>query len=150
PGSVTRRAGKPVGRNTDRWETGEIMTSRPTPDTDSDVSERDVLRGRASALSEDGIDDAGFLDDAEDSVDGEQLERAERAAFRRVQGLYTVLADITGVAYRQLRLERVALASVWSDGTAGDAENSLREIAALAETAGALVLEGVIHRRVTP
>jgi len=61
--------------------------------------------------------------------DGDQLEREERAALRRVAGLSTELEDITEVEYRQLRLERVVLASVWSEGTAEDAENSLRELA---------------------
>jgi GTP-binding protein HflX len=35
------------------------------------------------------------------------------------------------------------LASVWCEGTAEDAENSLRELAALAETAGSEVLAGL-------
>src|SRR5690606_8311449 len=58
--------------------------------------------------------------------------------------------DITEVEYRQLRLERVVLAGVWSEGTAEEAENSLRELAALAETAGSQVLDGVIQRRQRP
>ena len=82
--------------------------------------------------------------------DGDQLEREERAALRRVQGLSTELEDITEVEYRQLRLERVVLAAVWTEGTADDAENSIRELAALAETAGSTVLEGVIQRRQKP
>ena len=60
----------------------------------------------------------------------------ERAALRRVRGLRrTELEDITEVEYRQLRLNGV-VASVWSEGTLEDAENSMRELAALAETAG--------------
>ncbi|MGK5530220.1 GTPase HflX [Streptomyces sp. URMC 129] len=79
--------------------------------------------------------------------DGEQFDRDERAALRRVVGLSTELEDVTEVEYRQLRLERVVLVGVWTSGTAQDAENSLAELAALAETAGALVLDGVIQRR---
>src|SRR6478609_5199181 len=82
--------------------------------------------------------------------DGDQLDREERAALRRVQGLSTELEDITEVEYRQLRLERVVLAGVWTEGTADDAENSIRELAALAETAGSTVLEGVVQRRQKP
>jgi len=67
-----------------------------------------------------------------------------------VQGLSTELEDMTEVEYRQLRLERVVLAGVWTEGSAEDAENSLRELAALAETAGSEVLDGVIQRRATP
>ncbi|HEU4998132.1 MAG TPA: GTPase HflX, partial [Lapillicoccus sp.] len=82
--------------------------------------------------------------------DGEQLDREERAALRRVSGLSTELEDITEVEYRQLRLERVVLAGVWTEGTLEDAENSIRELAALAETAGSDVLDGVIQRRQRP
>lgn len=82
--------------------------------------------------------------------DGLQQDLEERRATRRVQGLSTELEDISEVEYRQLRLERVVLAGLWSDGTAEQAENSLRELAALAETAGSEVLDGVIQRRVKP
>ncbi|WP_374100641.1 GTPase HflX [Streptomyces sp. 7-21] len=82
--------------------------------------------------------------------DGEQFDREDRAALRRVAGLSTELADVTEVEYRQLRLERVVLAGVWTSGTVRDAENSLAELAALAETAGAIVLDGVIQRRDKP
>jgi translocation and assembly module TamB len=51
---------------------------------------------------------------------------------------------------RQVRLERVVLAGVWTQGTVRDAERSLAELARLAETAGSEVLEGVIQRRDTP
>jgi GTPase len=78
------------------------------------------------------------------------LELEERQALRRVAGLSTELHDITEVEYRQLRLERVVLVGVWTEGTITDAENSLTELAALAETAGSLVLEGLIQRRGRP
>lgn len=70
--------------------------------------------------------------------------------MRRVAGLSTELEDVTEVEYRQLRLERVVLAGLWSEGTVDDAENSLRELAALAETAGSEVLAGVVQRRLRP
>ncbi|MDN4483986.1 GTPase HflX [Demequina lignilytica] len=82
--------------------------------------------------------------------DGEQLDREERAALRRIAGLSTELEDITEVEYRQLRLEKVVLVGQWSHGTALDAEVSLRELAALAETAGSEVLDGVLQRRPHP
>jgi GTP-binding protein HflX len=78
------------------------------------------------------------------------LDLEDRSALRRVQGLSTELQDISEVEYRQLRLERVVLIGVWTTGTITDAEISLRELAALAETAGADVLEGVIQRRDKP
>src|SRR5208282_748603 len=39
---------------------------------------------------------------------------------------------------------------VWTDGSAADADASLAELAALAETAGSEVLEGLIQRRDKP
>src|SRR3954467_1215492 len=90
--------------------------------------------------------------DAPQSDDGGtgDFELEERQALRRVVGLSTELEDVTEVEYRQLRLERVVLVGVWTSGTAQDADNSLAELAALAETAGALVLDGVIQRRDKP
>ncbi|WP_139006009.1 GTPase HflX [Arthrobacter crystallopoietes] len=100
------------------------------------------VRGRAQAIS--------TLDEEHSEFDGEQQDLAERRALRRVAGLSTELEDVTEVEYRQLRLERVVLAGVWTEGTADDADNSLRELAALAETAGSEVLDGVVQRRLKP
>src|SRR5437764_15395269 len=89
-----------------------------------------------------------------DSFDDEQgtgdYELEERQALRRVAGLSTELRDVTEVEYRQLRLERVVLVGVWTTGTLTEAENSLTELARLAETAGSLVLDGLIQRRDRP
>ena len=62
----------------------------------------------------------------------------------------TELADVTEVEYRQLRLERVVLVSVWATGSEVSAENSIAELKLLAETAGSQVLEGLIQRRDRP
>ena len=115
----------------------------------------DLLAGKATALGDDDLDarewgDAAYPDDRDHERDGDQLEREERAALRRVAGLSTELEDVTEVEYRQLRLERVVLAGVWTEGTVTDAENSIRELAALAETAGSTVLDGVLQRRQRP
>jgi len=79
-----------------------------------------------------------------------ELALEDRTALRRVAGLSTELADVSEVEYRQLRLERVVLIGVWTDGSAADADASLAELAALAETAGSEVLEGMIQRRDKP
>ena len=79
-----------------------------------------------------------------------ELELEERHSLRRVAGLSTELTDITEVEYRQLRLERVVLVGVWTEGGVAEAENSLAELALLAETAGSQVLEGLIQRRGRP
>ncbi|MGA0003910.1 MAG: GTPase HflX [Candidatus Nanopelagicales bacterium] len=80
---------------------------------------------------------------------GEQ-ELQDRFALRRVAGLSTELQDITEVEYRQVRLERVVLVGVWTSGTLFEAERSMRELAQLAETAGTVVLDGMIQRRDKP
>jgi GTP-binding protein HflX len=82
-------------------------------------------------------------------LDGD-YELEERQALRRVAGLSTELEDITEVEYRQLRLERVVLVGVWTTGTLVEAQNSLVELARLAETAGSQVLAGLIQRRDRP
>jgi GTP-binding protein HflX len=83
-------------------------------------------------------------------VDGTGLELEERQALRRVAGLATELADVTEVEYRQLRLERVVLVGVWTEGTLADVESSMTELARLAETAGSEVLDGLVQRRSRP
>ncbi len=79
-----------------------------------------------------------------------ELALEDRAALRRVAGLSTELTDISEVEYRQLRLERVVLVGVWTEGTAADVDASMAELAALAETAGSEVLEGLVQRRDKP
>jgi GTPase len=78
------------------------------------------------------------------------LDLADRQALRRVAGLSTELTDVTEVEYRALRLERVVLIGVWTEGSAAQAEYSLKELALLAETAGSEVLDGLIQRRGKP
>lgn len=75
---------------------------------------------------------------------------ADRAALRRVQGLSTELTDITEVEYRKLQLERVVLVGVWASGSGEQAEESMAELARLAETAGTVVLDTLIQRRQRP
>ena len=79
-----------------------------------------------------------------------QADLQDRQALRRVAGLSTELQDISDAEYRQLRLEKVVLVGVWVEGTSQDAENSLKELSALAETAGSEVMAGLIQRRDKP
>ena len=102
-------------------------------------------------------DDAAALDkldgheklDDRDETTGE-MDLAERHALRRADGLRTELEDISEVEYRQLRLERVILVGVWTEGSVVDAENSMAELALLAETAGSEVLDALYQRRQSP
>ncbi|MDT0185830.1 GTPase HflX [Microbacterium sp. ARD31] len=132
------------------------MTDTTTPAaTDEPVDRVDRVLARAEARS--GVRVFGAAQALQDEstvaygdTDGEQWDREERAALRRVPGLSTELEDVTEVEYRQLRLENVVLVGVYPQGSTQDAENSLRELAALAETAGAVVLDGVLQRRPHP
>jgi GTPase len=91
-----------------------------------------------------------YPDFLRDTPSAGELALEDRTALRRVAGLSTELTDVSEVEYRQLRLERVVLVGVWTEGSAAQAAASLAELAALAETAGSEVLEGLIQRRDKP
>ncbi len=101
-----------------------------------------LLAESAKAAAEYDASEAGYLD-----VENSQHDLQDRQALRRVAGLSTELQDVSEAEYRQLRLEKVVLVGVWTQGTAQDAENSMKELAALAETAGSQVLDALIQRR---
>ncbi|KIF77095.1 ATP-binding protein [Streptomyces sp. 150FB] len=129
------------------------MTSSSSPSQDAQTLADDrTADPRTDSLRADALmeEDVAWSHEIDGERDGDQLDRSDRAALRRVAGLSTELEDVTEVEYRQLRLERVVLVGVWTSGSVLDAENSLAELAALAETAGALVLDGVVQRRDKP
>ncbi len=101
-----------------------------------------ILARRGTALAS--------TEDQDTRFDAGDLEREARAGTRRIQGLSTELEDISEVEYRQNRLEKVVLVGLRTEGTEEEAEVSLRELAALAETAGSQVLDAVIQRRTHP
>ena len=125
------------------WDDADAIHLDDSLDTDEDD---DFESGYADDTS---YDTSWDDDDPEELSIGAQ-ELAERHALRRVDGLRTELEDITEVEYRQLRLERVVLVGVWTDGSVTDAENSMAELALLAETAGSEVLEAIFQRRQSP
>ncbi|WP_291379383.1 GTPase HflX [Demequina sp.] len=119
----------------------ESADATPSPTSVESVIDR-VLSRAGTAVS--------ARDDAHTDYDGDQMEREFREGLRRVGSLSTELEDVSEVEYRQLRLERVVLVGQWVRGPATEAEVSLRELAALAETAGSLVLDGLLQRRAHP
>lgn len=123
-------------------------TDAPADPVERVLSRADARSGVRVFGSAQALQDASTI--AQGDTDGEQWDREERAALRRVPGLSTELEDVTEVEYRQLRLENVVLVGVHPQGEQEDAENSLRELSALAETAGAIVLDGVLQRRPHP
>ena len=97
-----------------------------------------------------------LLDQSQGAAAGERsqedwAERESRNALRHVVGLGE-MQDVSEVEYRKVRLERVVLVGVWSSatGSLAQAEESLRELAALAQTAGADVCDGVLQQRYKP
>ena len=112
---------------------------------DSDAEVDRLLQESADLAAE--FDSDIFIPDSFDST---QRDLSDRQALRRVVGLSTELTDISEAEYRKLRLERVVLVGVWTEGTIKDAENSMTELAALAETAGSEVLDALIQRRDKP
>ena len=124
------------------------------PPTPEDIVNRVLSRAGTALASTAGEHASREADD-----DG-LLEREARAGTRRVAGLSTELEDVSEVEYRRIRLERVVLvgldlprpaaSAASAPGAAQDAETSLAELAALAETAGSQVLDALIQRREHP
>ena len=117
--------------------------SRDQEPLDIDIDQ--LLRESAQVAAE--------YDESEGSAEyaeSQQQDLQDRQALRRVHGLSTELEDVNDAEYRQLRLEKVVLVGVWTEGTVQDAENSLKELRALAETAGSQVMDGLIQRRDRP
>ncbi|RNE49333.1 GTPase HflX [Corynebacterium alimapuense] len=83
-----------------------------------------------------------------------ELDLAERNAMRQGSRETTIRAeeiqDGFEVEYRKLRLEQVILVGVWTEGTSAEVEANMAELTALAETAGAEVLESLYQRRDKP
>jgi GTPase len=117
------------------------------PDFDDSETTPDDSDGWVSGYADEP--DPEEWPEEDDPTTGEQ-DLAERHALRRVVGLSTELEDISEVEYRQLRLEKVVLVGVWTDGSIEDAENSMAELALLAETAGSQVLDAIYQRRTKP
>lgn len=142
-GVPAERESQDSGQDMNPAEIQAVIDRILAKDTGAEPAAGDgLLSGRAQALS--------TLAREHGDYDGDQEDLQERRALGRVAGLSTELDDVTEVEYRQLRLERVVLAGLWSEGTLADAENSLRELAALAETAGSEVLDGLVQRRAKP
>ena len=79
---------------------------------------------------------------------------ADRNSFRSVAGATELRSedhvDIYEVEYRKLRIEQVLLVGAWTEGTVAEIEASMWELAALAKTAGAEVLDMLYQKRDKP
>jgi GTP-binding protein HflX len=120
----------------------------PTAPEPADRSDIELEPDQADDWSDWGSD--GEDNFGRDGLGQGDYDLEDRYALRRVGGLSTELEDVSEVEYRKLRLERVVLVGVWSDGTEADADNSLVELKLLAETAGSVVLDALSQRRQKP
>ena len=144
----------------DLHDTGDAHEGRDVHDVVARVLSRTGTALASTAAQHEHAD--GYRDGLDDGA----LEREARAARRRVAGLSTELEDVSEVEYRQVRLEKVVLVGLElprphgpATGAAGvsgqvcdtqDADTSLRELAALAQTAGSEVLDALIQKRDHP
>ncbi|MCU1619783.1 MAG: putative GTPase [Modestobacter sp.] len=141
-GSMTSQSPSTQGRAT--LDTMTTAPDRAVPDTDDRAGVTPATPDHSATRPA----PASHWDSPDATTGSYALE--ERGALRRIAGLSTELTDVTEVEYRQLRLERVVLVGVWTEGTVADAQRSLAELAALAETAGSLVLDALMQRRDKP
>lgn len=91
--------------------------------------------------------------DAQQPTTGE-LDLEARTSLRnltRGANIHTTeQSDGYDVEYRKLRLERVILVGVWTEGTTSEIEATMAELKALAETAGSEVVDTVYQKRDRP
>lgn len=80
------------------------------------------------------------------------LDLEDRNALRRIETEVRAeeIEDGYEVEYRKLRLEQVILVGAWTEGTTAEMEANMLELAALAETAGAEVLDMFYQKRDKP
>lgn len=90
--------------------------------------------------------------DNEPTVGDLDLEQREalRTLTRSSQVRDTEHREGYDVEYRKLRLERVVLAGVWTEGSTAEIEANMAELRALAETAGSEVTEVLYQKRDKP
>ncbi|APT88685.1 GTP-binding protein [Corynebacterium frankenforstense DSM 45800] len=138
-------------RETDHNQREELL-SQAFADNHSDTG-RGAIDDAASVTVGDHRG-AGADGRAGHAVTTGDMDLAERNSFRRVIRETDVhheeQADGYDVEYRKLRLEQVILVGVWTEGTVAEVEAALAELAALAETAGADVIDMLYQRRDTP
>ncbi|MFV8380344.1 GTPase HflX [Corynebacterium hindlerae] len=108
----------------------------------------------APAADSNGIDQSGLLTPSEDAPTVGELDLEARSSLRKLSRGGTVRdtehREGYEVEYRKLRLERVVLVGVWTEGTTAEIEANMAELQALAETAGSEVTEVLYQKRDKP
>ncbi|BAM27665.1 GTPase HflX [Corynebacterium ulcerans] len=119
------------------------------PYEDSGVDQSGLLSPR----HEDGaVSSPGMSENKQPTVGELDLEaRSSLRSLTRGSSIHaTDQDDGYDVEYRKLRLERVILVGVWTQGTTAEVEATMQELAALAETAGSEVVDMLYQKRDKP
>ncbi|WP_445227748.1 GTPase HflX [Corynebacterium sp. H128] len=106
------------------------------------------------AAVDEGVDLTELIPVAEDVPTVGDLDLEARDARRKLtrggQVRDTEHREGYDVEYRKLRLERVVLVGVWTEGTTAEIEANMAELRALAETAGSEVTDVLYQKRDKP
>lgn len=119
------------------------------PYEDSGVDQSGLLSSRHA----DGAASSSGVSETKQPTVGE-LDLEARSSLRSLTRGSSIHAtdqdDGYDVEYRKLRLERVILVGVWTQGTTAEVEATMQELAALAETAGSEVVDMLYQKRDKP
>ncbi|PLW03763.1 GTPase HflX [Corynebacterium ulcerans] len=119
------------------------------PYEDSGVDQSGLLSPRHA---DGAVSSPGMSENKQPTVGELDLEaRSSLRSLTRGSSIHaTDQDDGYDVEYRKLRLERVILVGVWTQGTTAEVEATMQELAALAETAGSEVVDMLYQKRDKP
>ncbi|AKP08901.1 GTPase HflX [Corynebacterium pseudotuberculosis] len=119
------------------------------PHEDSGIDQSGLLSSR---YTDGAASSSGASENKQPTVGELDLEaRSSLRSLTRGSSIHaTDQDDGYDVEYRKLRLERVILVGVWTQGTTAEVEATMQELAALAETAGSEVVDMLYQKRDKP
>lgn len=127
---------------------------RPTVEPDRGRDESDLLTTGSVPIEASGYRHMDAPEFSNDTPTVGELDLEARSSLRRLTRGSEIHAtdqdDGYDVEYRKLRLERVVLVGVWTQGSTAQIEATMAELAALATTAGSEVVEMLYQKRDKP
>lgn len=131
------------------------MTKNNKDDAFSDILNEAFKDHRTPLPKEDaGVDQSELLTASASQPTTGELDLEARDAMRKLsrgsQVRDTEHREGYEVEYRKLRLERVVLVGVWTEGSTAEIEANMAELRALAETAGSEVTDVLYQKRDKP
>ena len=133
------------------YQWGERLTPAFDVVPDQTSSAQDILQEQSAVLDQHSRTGQVGTDSSSSILSDDWQQRESRNELRHISGI-TTADEESEIEYRKIRLERVVLVGIWSsqDSSLQEAEESLRELSALAQTAGAVVVDGVLQHRARP